>query len=1055
MEQLLLQTQQSQSPDIPTISRTENMPSDKQNKQNSSNSKKNSRAEQRDSLSKIFKMRENSDPSGACHRNDNKSLPKLVQNQDALQKINHQILQRTYLNQKNEQIFSKNPLVNYTFNQIELNSNSPLKRSVYQKSSNTQYRNSMVNYQRVTQNINYKPINTINNSELVDQTGKSKEDELESLFNENFTQNCQKLDNSRLKQQEIESLNYLKRASFKKPQFKLNMSYQKRVMENRQINQQKNQSNDTKQMSSVLNIQPLQNAYKNFETNGEDSLSNTSEILISKVDQRNKDELYQLIKKKYQNASFQQYLQQSNQNYEPSEQDINYQSNNTKLNFRTSSNSRQGTSNNQNYKDNYLPKRQPFSIQPKKFNGKDTSYLENDIIGSNLNQFERSLLAEKEQSILKRTILDSQLNTPPPVNQKQQQLNISSQNKNGKIILHINKSSNKIVGSITPTENQSHHSLDQNSQSKINQVEISKMNNCLDNFNTNDISINGTIKLNRKFSSLNNLDFNTDQMNDLDEGASQQISTDVALTNSGKLSQSTEKQKVANIRLENQSKLDENQENFTNVLSEKADNQSVQENSNYEQLNEQKQSIEAIQRDVKDNLNLEIDEQELITQASQNHKQFSSPIKSLTQQTPREKKIVQIQLERLHFQSQSSQDASKNVQIGDQRQFIRTKRSNQSQLTERKNSKSQSYNIASQSNKIKSSNNIDNSSDGKSSKSPSKKPIKQKAFKQPPEVSSKCWSVFNSDTNEFIFGKSHNFQVEIASLTKIMTCYVTIKFLEENQLDIKNVFIEVSKAATKTIGTTANLEKGDFVSTYELLYGLMLPSGNDAAVVLSEGVGYLLYCQQSKLSFTNDNTSSGVPGDQKIYVNYKCKSEAGGLNQCMNIFIKEMNKQAQKVGLERTNYACVHGLSNKYNTSTAKDVGLLSCIVMKHPLIQKVVNTKEYETVDVLDQEKSNQDQYEWENTNQMLEKKGYDGVKTGVTETAGPCLSSSYKCKRNGKQVGLICVLLNCKSMDHRWPETKQLIKWALKSYFPKEKKQSEADGSSSYSPSPPPKQK
>ncbi|KAL4432124.1 hypothetical protein ABPG74_014378 [Tetrahymena malaccensis] len=1003
-------------------------------------------------------MREYSDPSSACHRNDNKSLPKLAQNQDALQKLNQQILQRTYLNQKNEQIFPKNPLVNYTFNQIELKSDSPIKRSAYQKSSNTQYRNSMLNYQRVTQNINYKPINTINNSELVDQTSKCKEENLETLYNENFTKNCQKLDNSKYKQQEIESLNYLKRASFKKPQFKLNMSYQKRVMESKQIIQLKNQSNDTKQMSSVLNIQPLQNAYKNFETNGEDSLSNTSEILISKVDQRNKDELYQLIKKKYQNASFQQYLQQTNQNYEPSEQDINYQSNNTKLNFRTSSNSRQGVSS-QNNKDNSIQKRQPFSIQPKKFNGHDASCLENEIsrLGLHLNQFEKSLLVEKEQAILKRTILDSQINSPPSNNNKdqRQQQNISSQNKNGKIILYINKSRNKLAGSITPTDNHSHHNLEQNSSNKKSYIEISKMSNCLDNFNTNDISINSTIKINRKFSSLNNLDFNTDQLNDLDEGTSQQISTDVALTNSEKLSQSTEKQKTANIRLENQSKYDENQENFTNVLSEKADNQSAQENSKFEQLNEQKQSIDAIQSDIKEQDNIEIPEQEVTTEFNLSEKQFSSPIKSLTQQTPREKKIVQIQFERLNLSSQLSQEVTKNQQMADQRQFIRTKRSNQSQLTERKNSKSQTYNIASYNNKIKSSNNIDNSPDAKSSKSPSKKPIKQKAFKQPPEVSTKYWSIFNSDTNEFIFGKSHNFQVEIASLTKIMTCYVTIKFLEENQLDIKSIFIEVSKAATKTIGTTANLEKGDFVSAYELLYGLMLPSGNDAAVVLSEGVGYLIYRLQSKLPFTSENTSSGIPGDQKIYVNYKCKSEAGGLNACMNIFLKEMNKQAQKVGLEKTNYACVHGLSNKYNTSTAKDVGLLSCIVMKHPLIQKVVNTKEYETVDVLDQEKSNQDQYEWENTNQMLEKKGYDGVKTGVTDTAGPCLSSSYKCKRNGKQVGLICVLLNCKSMDHRWPETKQLIKWALKNYFPKEKKLGETDGSSSYSPSPPPKMK
>lgn len=55
-----------------------------------------------------------------------------------------------------------------------------------------------------------------------------------------------------------------------------------------------------------------------------------------------------------------------------------------------------------------------------------------------------------------------------------------------------------------------------------------------------------------------------------------------------------------------------------------------------------------------------------------------------------------------------------------------------------------------------------------------------------------------------------------------------------------------------------------------------------------------------------------------------------------------------------------------------------------------------------------------------MLEEKGYDGLKTGITDTAGPCLASSYRCLRNGETVKLLCVLLNCKSMDHRWTETK-----------------------------------
>jgi D-alanyl-D-alanine carboxypeptidase len=68
-----------------------------------------------------------------------------------------------------------------------------------------------------------------------------------------------------------------------------------------------------------------------------------------------------------------------------------------------------------------------------------------------------------------------------------------------------------------------------------------------------------------------------------------------------------------------------------------------------------------------------------------------------------------------------------------------------------------------------------------------------------------------------------------------------------------------------------------------------------------------------------------------------------------------------------------------------------------------------------------------------MLEKKGYDGLKTGITDTAGPCLTASYRVIRNNKPVHIISVLINCKSQDSRWAETKAIISWILKSFFPK----------------------
>lgn len=75
--------------------------------------------------------------------------------------------------------------------------------------------------------------------------------------------------------------------------------------------------------------------------------------------------------------------------------------------------------------------------------------------------------------------------------------------------------------------------------------------------------------------------------------------------------------------------------------------------------------------------------------------------------------------------------------------------------------------------------------------------------------------------------------MEIASLTKIMTFYVTLVILEELKLNLKEIRIKVTKKASETIGTTAELKYNDILNIEDLLYGLMLPSGNDAAVLIA------------------------------------------------------------------------------------------------------------------------------------------------------------------------------------------------------------------------------
>lgn len=81
----------------------------------------------------------------------------------------------------------------------------------------------------------------------------------------------------------------------------------------------------------------------------------------------------------------------------------------------------------------------------------------------------------------------------------------------------------------------------------------------------------------------------------------------------------------------------------------------------------------------------------------------------------------------------------------------------------------------------------------------------------------------------------------------------------------------------------------------------------------------------------------------------KSKKDIGGNSLCVVSFLKEMNRLARNLSMDRTFYACVHGLPNRNSVSSARDVALLSCVAMQHTLFAKVVNTQDYSTISALD----------------------------------------------------------------------------------------------------------
>lgn len=307
----------------------------------------------------------------------------------------------------------------------------------------------------------------------------------------------------------------------------------------------------------------------------------------------------------------------------------------------------------------------------------------------------------------------------------------------------------------------------------------------------------------------------------------------------------------------------------------------------------------------------------------------------------------------------------------------------------------------------------------------------------PPFVTAKSWSISDGRTGEILFGKCENDRREIASLTKIMTCFVVVQIIRKIKLNASKTMLQVSKAAATVGGTSAKLKTGDVLSVWDLLHGLMLPSGNDAATTLAEHFGQYLF--EVATRYKNNKAGNNLPNDKQQNAAGVAGANAGATgagagatgadadnqrrmqsDQPMKYFLQEMNRYARALGLESTNYANPHGLSHKNNKSTAADIGKLACIVMQDPLVREIVCQKHYSCTgrDLQDEPR----EFQWTNTNKLLGK-GFNGVKTGVTPAAGPCLAASFE----KDSLHLVIIVMNTKTMDNRWVEVPKLTLWAI----------------------------
>lgn len=253
--------------------------------------------------------------------------------------------------------------------------------------------------------------------------------------------------------------------------------------------------------------------------------------------------------------------------------------------------------------------------------------------------------------------------------------------------------------------------------------------------------------------------------------------------------------------------------------------------------------------------------------------------------------------------------------------------------------------------------------------------VETSASNQKPVINSRRYVIYDRNSKSAIYGKDENKQTAMASTTKIMTATVVLETCKD-----LNEVVTISAKAAGTGGSTLGIHKGDKITVNDLLYGLLLRSGNDTAVALAEYIG-------------------------------------GSVEE----FSVLMNNKAKEIGLENTHFVTPHGLDDPNHYTTAYELAYLTDYALRNEKFADIVKTK-YATISI------NGVAREIKNTNELLlsDVEGIYGVKTGFTNNAGRCLVTAVK--RNN--MDLIVVVLGADTRKDRAKDSLKLINYAFKEY-------------------------
>ena len=256
----------------------------------------------------------------------------------------------------------------------------------------------------------------------------------------------------------------------------------------------------------------------------------------------------------------------------------------------------------------------------------------------------------------------------------------------------------------------------------------------------------------------------------------------------------------------------------------------------------------------------------------------------------------------------------------------------------------------------------------------------------PPFTVSASWAIADGKTGATLWGHLEDKPLEMASTTKMMTALVVLRLARADPKALNEV-VTFSEKADKTVGSTSGVKAGEKVSVRELLYGLLLPSGNDAAEAFAEHFG--------------------------------AKLDPGATDPA-SPFIVEMNRVAGDLGLRETHFANPHGLPAPGHRSSTRDLAKLAAVALQDPTFAQIVATRRRgaSLVDASGLARN----IIWTNTNRLLDTEGYDGVKTGTTTAAGACLVASG----HRGDDRLVVVILGAPSTEARYADARNLFRWA-----------------------------